>query len=135
MKRQRATTLALDALRLLKQQSSMILENGFETSLGEVLDAINFFDSAASSRFFSESSEPRPGTYPPPSLAIAEQFGRAMAQNITVRTEYVASGHAVDWADYKRVTGEIAGLRAALNLYGEIINESEDDDDNETEHN
>lgn len=117
----RANQLAVHALRLLRQQSLEVLTGVFATTPAEILDAMEWLEHSART--------PPPRQPSADSANAARLFARKTEAAINARTEFLANGQARDHTDYKRVAGEIAGLRLALNLLGDTLKNIEEDDD------
>lgn len=56
---------------------------------------------------------------------IARFFSEVNAA-IEAKAEFLCTGKAMDYADYKRVVGKIDGLRQAQQIYREIISDIEE---------
>lgn len=53
--------------------------------------------------------------------SISENFSKQVNELIAQHSKAVSEGSATSFEDYKRRCGEIAGLRRALLVYGDII--------------
>lgn len=64
---------------------------------------------------------------------VAEEFAKLVHAAIEKHTKHLSEGKADSMEDYKRRCGEIAGLRRALDIYGEIlkahVEQAHDDDE------
>jgi hypothetical protein len=65
------------------------------------------------------------------SRSIEEYYRKELRQQMNELADVVATGGASDWAQYKHITGQIAGLawaeRAFLDLVEQSQKEQEDD--------
>jgi hypothetical protein len=105
--------LAQTGLRLLRQLDPSVIQRTYETSiaeLNEAIEALNGFKPAKGVLVINDEERP-----------IAEKFHIAMVEAIRVQVDYLANGLAKDFADYKRITGVISGLRKAGETYTEQL--------------
>jgi hypothetical protein len=56
-------------------------------------------------------------------------LANSCTEEVSRYMEKIISGKCIDWADYKRDCGYLAGLRKAIELEQEIINRANEEDD------
>jgi hypothetical protein len=54
-------------------------------------------------------------------VRLVERARKEIGELIDTRSDFLSSGAAADYADYRYRAGEIAGLTTALNMMGEIL--------------
>lgn len=115
-KPERYQALAKDAMRLLRQQDPEILSGVWHTTTLELMEAQKWLDTVT-------ANIASPVEVPDEEKPIAAKFQCEIQAEIQRISDSLGRGGAKDFEHYKRLCGNLEGLRASLDYYTKLLTE------------
>jgi hypothetical protein len=110
--------LAQTGIRLLRSLDPIILQRTYETTLAELLAALEWLQTLTPNPQESLvlSDEDR---------ELSSRLQRKVSEDIAHFAAYLVNGQAKDYPDYTKVVGRIAGLKDSLKHCGELLKDED----------